>query len=187
LLLRGGVRLACLQGRELSVHASGVVSDHSLQPRSCAIGSKPRLAIALFRYLGVRRSDVVRIGKQHVRAGVLRLTTKKCPTTLEFPLPQALQRIIELSPTGDLTFLTTDYGKPFTEAGFGGWFRAQCDAAGLPQCSAHGLRKAAAIELAEAGASAHQLMSWFGWKSLRKPSATPAPPIKRSWRRVLWR
>jgi hypothetical protein len=29
------------------------------------VGTKPRLALALLRYLGVRRSDVVRIGKQH--------------------------------------------------------------------------------------------------------------------------
>ena len=132
------------------------------------VGTKQQLALALSRYLGVRRSDVVRIGKQHVRDGWVRLTTKKCPTSLELPMPQALQRIIEASPTGDLNFLTTDYGKPFTEAGFGNWFRARCDAVGLPLCSAHGLRKAAATELAEAGASAHQLMAWFGWKSLKE-------------------
>ena len=131
------------------------------------VGTKPRLALALLRYLGVRRSDVVRIGKQHVRDGWLKLTTKKCPTLLELPIPAPLLRIMEASPTGDLNFLATEYGKAFTEAGFGGWFRAQCDAA-LPQCSAHGLRKAAATELAEAGASAHQLMSWFGWKSLKE-------------------
>ena len=109
------------------------------------------------------RSGDETIGKQHVRDGWLKLTTKKCPTLLELPMPPALQRIIEASPTGDLNFLATDYGKPFSEAGFGGWFRDQCDAAGLPQCSALGLGKAAATELAEAGASAHQLMSWFGW------------------------
>lgn len=68
----------------------------------------------------------------------------------------------------DLTFLLTDYGKSFTEAGFGGWFRERCDASGLPHCSAHGLRKAAATALAESGASAHQLMAWFGWKSLKE-------------------
>ena len=132
------------------------------------IGTKARLAFALLRYLGVRRSDVVRIGRQHVREGWLRFTTKKCPTALELPMPAALQQILEASETGDLTFLLTNYGKSFTEAGFGGWFRERCDAAGLPHCSAHGLRKAAATALAEAGASAHQLMAWFGWKSLKE-------------------
>ena len=42
---------------------------------------------------------------------------------------------------GVKTFLVTEYGKPFTPAGFGNWFRQRCDEAGLPQCSAHGLRK----------------------------------------------
>jgi integrase len=47
-------------------------------------------------------------------------------------------------------------------------FRERCDAAGLPQCSAHGLRKAAATALADARAPAHQLMAWFGWKSFKE-------------------
>jgi integrase len=87
---------------------------------------------------------------------------------LELPIPPELQRIIDASPTGDLNVLTTEYGKPFTAAGFGGWFRERCDSAGLPHCSAHRLRKAAATSLAEAGASAHQLMAWFGWRSLKE-------------------
>ncbi len=55
------------------------------------------------------------------------------------------------SQTGDPTYLVTSFGKSYTAAGFGNWFRVQCDAAGLPQCSAHGLRKAAASRLAELG------------------------------------
>lgn len=133
-----------------------------------SIGTRERLAFALLRYLGVRRSDVVRLGKQHLRNGWLSFTTKKGGTPLELPIPPELQRIIEASPTGDLNFLVTEYGKPFTAAGFGGWFRERCDAADLPHCSAHGLRKAAATALAEAGASAHQLMAWFGWRSLKE-------------------
>jgi integrase len=84
------------------------------------------------------------------------------------PIPPALQRIIEASPTGDLAFLVTEYGRPFSAAGFGIRFREWCNEAGLPECSAHGLRKFAATSLAEAGASAHQLMSWFGWRSLKE-------------------
>ena len=53
--------------------------------------------------------------------------------------------------SSNLTFLLTDQGKPYTAAGFGNWFRDQCRAAGLSGCSAHGLRKAAARRLAEAG------------------------------------
>lgn len=132
------------------------------------IGTKARLAFALLRYLGVRRSDVVRIGRQHVREGWIKFTTKKCPTLLELPMPPALQAIIDASETGDLTYLLTEYGGSFSAAGFGNKIREWCDAANLPQCSAHGMRKAGATALAEAGATAHQLMAWFGWKSLKE-------------------
>jgi hypothetical protein len=56
-------------------------------------------------------------------------------------------------------------GKPFTAAGFGNWFREQCNAACLPHCSFHGLRKAASVRLAEAGCTPHEMQ--------RSP-ATPA-------------
>jgi hypothetical protein len=79
-----------------------------------------------------------------------------------------LQSILDASPTGDLTYLITEQGKPFTAPGFGGWFRQQCDEAGLPHCSAHGLRKAGASIAAENGASPHQLMAIFGWLTLKE-------------------
>ncbi len=67
-----------------------------------------------------------------------------------------------------MAFLVTAQGKPFTAAGFGNWFREVCDSIGLPQCSAHGLRKAAARRLAEAGATPHEIMAVTGHESLRE-------------------
>jgi hypothetical protein len=53
-----------------------------------------------------------------------------------------LGRIIAATPSGNLTLLITSFGKTFTAAGFGNWFREQCNAAGLPRhCAAHGLRQ----------------------------------------------
>ena len=115
---------------------------------------------------------MVRIGHQHVRDGWLRFTPfmgrNHSPTAHNLPMPPAHQAIIDFSETGALTFMLTEYGKSFAEAGFGNWFRERCDAAGLQHCSAHGLRKSAATALADAGATAHQLMAWFGWKSLKE-------------------
>jgi integrase len=49
----------------------------------------------------------------------------------------------------------------------GGAFRKWCDAAGLPKrCTIHGLRKGGARRLAEAGATAHEIMSVTGHKTL---------------------
>ena len=55
------------------------------------------------------------------------------------PILPALAEIIAASPCGDLEFLVTDYGRPFTPAGLGGKMREWCNEAGLPHCSAHGL------------------------------------------------
>ncbi len=136
------------------------------------IGSKARLALALLVYTGVRRSDVVLLGRQHVRDGWLKFTAHKNrnrrPVTIELPILSALQETIDASPTGDLTYLVTAYGKPFTANGFGGWFRDRCNEAGLAHCSAHGLRKAGATIAAENGATAHELMSIFGWLTMKE-------------------
>ena len=49
---------------------------------------------------------------------------------------------------------------------FSRWFGEQCDKAGLSHCSAHGLRKAAARRLAEAGCTAHEIAAITGHASL---------------------
>lgn len=135
-----------------------------------AIGSKARLALALLVWTGLRRSDVIRIGRQHVKDGWLKLplhkNSERSPVTVELPIAPELKAIMDASPVGELTYLVTEYGRPFTAAGFGQWFRDRCDEATLPQCSAHGLRKAGAVRAAENGATAHELMALFGWLSL---------------------
>jgi integrase len=133
------------------------------------IGSRARLALALLLGTGQRRGDAVRMGRQHVRDGVLSMRQQKTGAQIDIPFLPDLQSAIDALPNNNqLAFLVTEAGQPFTAAGFGGWFRERCDEAGLRHCSAHGLRKAAATRLANAGATEHQLMAWFGWSSLRE-------------------
>lgn len=132
------------------------------------IGSRARLAFALLLYTGQRRSDVVRMGRQHIRDGALQVRQLKTGAELSIPVHPELDAIIAETPTNHLTFLTTQFGQPFTAAGFGNWFREQCDLADLPDCSAHGLRKAAARRLAEAGCTAHEISAITGHASLRE-------------------
>ena len=87
------------------------------------------------------------------------------PKHRSLPVLPVLQAVIDATPSGNLTFLMTEYGKPFTTDGFGGWFRRVCRAAGLEGCSAHGLRKAGATIAAENGATEQQLMAIYGWTS----------------------
>src|SRR5262249_19623264 len=69
---------------------------------------------------------------------------------------------------GVKTYLVTDYGKPFTPAGFGNWFRERCNEAGLLHCSAHGLRKAFLRRMAEAGCSEDYIASISGHRDTRE-------------------
>lgn len=130
------------------------------------IGTRERLAMALLLFTAVRRGDAVRLGPQHIRAGRLDYRQEKTGRQLAIPLHPALVEILNATSTAQLAFLTTAHGKPFTAAGFGNWFRERCNAAGLPQCSAHGLRKAQARRLAEAGCSAHEIAAITGHKTL---------------------
>lgn len=75
----------------------------------------------------------------------------------------SLAETIAQSRCGDLAYLMNEYGRPFSVAGLGNRFRKWCDAAKLPQCSAHGLRKAGTRIAAENGATDEELMVIFGW------------------------
>jgi integrase len=130
------------------------------------IDTRAGLAFALLLYTAQRRSDVVRMGWQHVRGDAIALRQEKTDLPLVLPLHPELKRALAAAPRNNLTFLVTEYGKPFTAAGFGNWFRDQCNLAQLPQCSAHGLRKAAATRLANAGASTEQIKAVTGHRSL---------------------
>jgi integrase len=131
------------------------------------VGTKPRLALLL--YTAQRRGDVLRMGRQHVRDGVLTVRQDKTRTTLAIPVHSDLRGVLDATPGNHLTFIVGQRGNPFTPNAFSKWFRDQCDAAGLPEtCSAHGLRKAACRRLAEAGCSANEIAAISGHASLRE-------------------
>ena len=67
-----------------------------------------------------------------------------------------------------ISFLVTEFGRPFAVAGFGNWFREQCDMANLRHCSFHGLRKSASVRLAEAGCTPHEIAAITGHASLKE-------------------
>ena len=131
------------------------------------VGSRARLAFALLLYTGQRRSDVVRMGRQHMSDGAICVRQQKTGREVWVPVHGTLAPILAGAST-NLTFLVTDQGKPYTAAGFGNWFRDQCRAAGLHGCSAHGLRKAAARRLAEAGCTTHEISAITGHASLKE-------------------
>lgn len=133
------------------------------------LGSKERLAFDLLLYTAQRSGDVRRMGPQHVRDGYLRVVQEKTGEILELPVHPRLQASLDAAPTAHLTFVVTKHGQPYTAKGFSQWVSEAANLAGLPRAaSAHGLRKAAARRLAEAGCSAHMIMSVTGHRSLKE-------------------
>jgi integrase len=135
------------------------------------IGTRERLALDLLLYTGLRRGDAVRLGRQHVRDGVLTIRTEKhrrgkLGELVSIPILAPLAESIAATTTGDLTFLVTSTGAPWAKESFSNWFRKACRKAGVPG-SAHGLRKAGAARAAERGATERQLMAIYGWSSGR--------------------
>jgi integrase len=145
------------------------------------IGTRARLAMALGLYTGQARQDVVLMGEQHITREhdehrheveilnwVRKKTEDKTGLELAIPVHPELRRIIDATPSEHLTFLVTELGAPFTAAGFGNFFRDRCNEAGLPHCSFHGLRKAAATRLIDVGCDVVEAAAITGHASLKE-------------------
>ena len=143
------------------------------------IGTPQRLAFEVMYWTGARCADARTLGWQMVDStGWLRFTQQKTrgPVTLPItaPLPgwaagMAPDReflLRSLSST-EMQWIVTHRGTARNPSALSQWMSANAQAAGLPTgCTAHGLRKARAAALAEAGATASQIGAWTGHASL---------------------
>lgn len=131
------------------------------------VGTPQRTAFALALYSGQRRGDLCRVTWPQLEGGRLRLVQRKTGAPVMVPIHAGLAAALDAHPRRHVVVLTTHLGKPFTDAGFGNWFAAAIEQAGLPtRCVLHGLRKAAARRLAEAGCSALEIGSVTGHRTL---------------------
>lgn len=132
------------------------------------IGTKARLALALLRYTGLRKSDIVRLGPQHIRKGRIHVKTQKTGKIIDLPLNRKLAEIIAATIViGATSFLVTKHGKQHTAKGFGSYIRQWCNEAGLPDLSAHGVRHTVGCQLAEREASTAEIMAVLGHRDPR--------------------
>lgn len=122
-----------------------------------------RLAMEILLYTGLRRSDAVRIGWRHVVEDRIEIVASKTGVDLSIPMHEELWRFLKERPRTDPTFIVTAYGQPRSEKAFTGFISEAARDAGIDeQASPHGLRKAACRRLADAGASAHEIMAITG-------------------------
>lgn len=129
-------------------------------------GTPARLAMEMMLFTGLRRSDVYRLGPQHIKNGIIEFRAEKNGAELFIPLHPILAETLSKTKTGHLAFIVTPiHGRPFkSAAAFGNWFGDVCKKAGL-EVRAHGLRKSIAQKLAESGGSNAELKALFGWSS----------------------
>jgi integrase len=127
------------------------------------IGTKERVWLGVLLYTGLRRSDAVCLGRQHIRDGIATIRTKKNGITVTIPILPVLDDILRAGPCGDLAFICGERGQPLTKESFGNLFRDACNAAGVKK-SAHGVRKIGATRAANEGATVAELDAIFGWQ-----------------------
>lgn len=139
------------------------------------LGSMQRKAYAIGLYLGCRRSDAVRIGRQHERADGTEVAYTqhkgrgRAPVLVEHPIVPPLREALDACPTNGLLWLETAKGEKRSDKAFGGDFADWCERAGLPpECTFHGLRKALAVRVAEGGASTFTVNAVLGDKTLQQ-------------------
>lgn len=119
-------------------------------------GTMARRALLLLLFTLLRRSDVVKAGRQHIApSGRFVFRAAKNRVMVDTLLPQMVLDELALADAGPVMALIRRQDEQAFASGaaFGNWFGKRCAEAGLPHCSSHGLRKAASTIAAEKGAS----------------------------------
>lgn len=133
------------------------------------IGSRQRTGYALALYTGQRRSDVARMTWRDydAQAGTIWVRQEKTGAELLIPVHPLLKAALEAWPRNHDAILANEAGQGTSVQGFGNFMGEAIAKANLPaRCVLHGLRKAAARRLAEAGCTTLQIMSITGHRTM---------------------
>jgi integrase len=160
-------------------HAPWTPDDKARFRAFWPVGTRERLAFEIFNWFGARVNDAVRLGEGNVdRDGWACYRQRKTGGEVAVPFRRQVPAIadpadlahlhaaIEAMPDRHLTFLVTAQGHSRSEKAASQWFAASARKAGIEGKTAHGLRVARAIEIAERGGTTHQIGAWLGHVSL---------------------
>ena len=134
-------------------------------------GTKARLALEIFLGTGAARQDAAALTRANIRGDRLVYRRGKTGQEVDLPILPELARELSLIPGTQFVLLT--YGKaakPYSVTPLGNWFRGKCKEAGLERCTSHGLRKAGARRLAEAGATEWEVMAFLAHRTAKESS-----------------
>lgn len=146
-------------------HEPWTDDDVAAYRKKWPMGTRERVAMEVLYSTGLRRGDAVMLGRQHLGTdGLFHIKMEKTNHVVSVEPSVDLLSALQLGPVGDLTYIVGEAGNPLRKESFGTMFREWCNAAGITK-SAHGLRKLAAIEVAEGGGTELELQAVFGWKT----------------------
>jgi integrase len=144
-------------------------------------GTVQRIAFALALYTGQRRGDVAAMTWADYADGMITVAQEKTDAErndvrMVIPAHSGLVEALDAwrayaAANGrlHLVIVSTTTGKGYAKESLGNYMSEAFTEAGLPdRCVLHGLRKAAARRLAEAGCSAHMIQSITGHASLKE-------------------
>lgn len=133
------------------------------------LGTRQRLAYALLLYTGQRVGDVAKMRRADLSEAGIHVVQEKTGAELWVPVHPELARAMKACPAKGLTLIGDSAGRPLKRPAISAMMRAAIKDAELPsRCVSHGLRKARSRLLAEAGASAKEIASITGHKTLKE-------------------
>jgi integrase len=103
----------------------------------------------------------------HYDSDSIEVSQIKTKTKLSIPCHSNLKAALDAAARVGDTILTTQYGKSYNAAGLSTLVQRATAKLGAKQFTAHGLRCNAAIALAEAGCTVHEIMSITGHKTYK--------------------
>jgi integrase len=172
--IKNGVRtdnpFAGLERYRLGTYHTWTDAEIAQFERRWRLGTRERLAFALLLYTGQRGGDVVKMVRNDIVDGRIRVSQDKvrkgATNELMVPIHPALARALQAGPVVGMQHLITDArGRPLR--GLTRLIARAVEHAGLPaHCKAHGLRKAALRRLAEHGSSTKEIAAVSGHRSL---------------------
>lgn len=144
-------------------------------------GTRAHLAFALLLYTGQRRSDVVKMGWQHISDGRIAVTQQKTGTQLRIKLHPELALVLKGEKRGNLTFLVTEAGAPFSAAGFGTGSDSSATGPDCRNAAPTACARQRASVLPRRGAPRRKFRRCWGTRACAKHRSTRAARIRNSW------
>lgn len=132
------------------------------------LGCRERVAFDLHLYTGQRRADICGMTDENVlRGNRIEVKQGKTGKELIIPMHPNLVQSLRMWKGPGKAIISKPDGDRYTVESYGNLMADAIDSAKLPaRCVLHGLRKAAARRLAEAGCSVHQIAAITGHDSL---------------------